>query len=242
MERRDFLKVVGTGAAVIAIKPSLIQQQLFAADGSLFKTYEKVQLVGADGAPIKASDLKKEVAYVFRYPHISTPCFLLNLPEPAEAKATLQAEDGTEYIWEGAVGKERSIVAYTAICPHQMTHPNKNDSFISYVRRDQKTMAYEKGGVIVCGSHLSSFDPKSGAKKLQGPAAQPLASIVLEHAADDTLWAVAVLGAEKFHEYFKSFKSEFKEEFGSWRKAKKLVKISAPTVTLSEYSKEVVQY
>ena len=103
-------------------------------------------------------------------------------------------------------------------------------------------MAYKHSGVIVCSSHLSSFEAKEGAKRLSGPAVDPLASIVIEVAADDTLWAVGVLGADRFHTYFKTFKPEMKEFYGGKRKAKKLVKISAKTVVLNEYTKEIIQY
>ena len=242
MQRRDFLKIVGASGAVVLLKPSAINQLLYADDGKMLKMYEKVQLVGDDGNPIKLSSLKKEVAYVFNSPYVATPNFLLNLPEKASTDVHLKTEDGDEYIWSGAIGKEQSVVAYSAICPHQLTHANKVDSFISYVPKGKKTMAYKGSGVIVCGSHLSAYDPKKGAKNLAGPAPQPLASVVLEHADDDTIWAVGILGADKYHDYFKSFKSELKEQWGGKRKAKKLVKISAPTVTLNEYTKDIIQY
>jgi len=242
MQRRDFLRVVGAGATVVAVAPSMIGQTLYADNGQLYKAYEKVQLVDGDGNPIKASSLESEKTYVFNYPQVAVPCFLINLGEKAENEVKLKSEDGTEYIWSGAVGKDNSIVAYTAICPHQLTHTNKADSFMSYVPRKAKTMAYTEGGVIICASHLSAFDPKRGANQLSGPAPQPLASIVLEHDKNDHLWAVAVLGQDKFHDYFKSFKSEFKEQFGGKRKAKKLVKISVPTVAITEYTKEVIAY
>lgn len=242
MQRRDFLRVLGAGTAVIAVNPSSIGQTLYADNGQLFKAYEKVQLVGSDGTPVKVNNLDKEKTYVFNYPHVATPCFLINLPEKAEQNVSLKSEDGVEYVWSGAVGKDQTVVAYTAICPHQLTHANKLDSFISYVPKAKTTMAYKEGGVIVCGSHLSAYDPRRGAANLSGPAAQPLASVVLEEASDGTLWAVAILGADKFHEYFKSFRSEFKEQWGGKRKAKKLVSISAPTVALTEYTKEVIQY
>ena len=242
MQRRDFLKVVGTGAAVVTVYPSMIGGTLHADDGQLYKTYEKVQLVDNEGNPIKASSLEAEKTYVFNYPQVAVPCFLINLGEKTDKEVKLKSEDGTEYIWSGGVGEQNSIVAYTAICPHQLTHTNKADSFMSYVPKKAKTMAYTEGGVIICASHLSAFDPKRGAKQLSGPAPQPLASIVLEHDKNDHLWAVAVLGQDKFHDYFKSFKSEFKEQFGGKRKAKKLVKISVPTVAISEYTKEIIAY
>ena len=241
VDRRNFLKVVGATGALAAINPSMIDQKLY-ADTGMYKAYERVQLVDANGAPIKTSDLKKETNYVFNYPHVGTPALLLNLEDPTATDVKLTSEDGQEYVWKSGVGKTRSIVAYSAICSHQLSHPTPADSFISYVQKTKKTMAYDKGGIIVCSSHLSAFDPKAGAKQIAGPAPQPLASIVLEVGEDDTLWAVGVLGPDKFHAYFKSYKPEFKQWYDGPRGAKKLVKISAKTVTMKEYSKEIIQY
>lgn len=242
MDRRGFFKVIGTSALLVAVSPALVRGVLYAQSGELFRAYEKVQLVDASGKPIKYGALKKETPYLFMYPHASTPCFLLRTDTSTLKEVKLVAEDGTEYLWKGGVGKEKDLVAYSAICPHQLTHPTPSDSFIAYVPKGGKTMAYKEGGVIVCSSHMSAYDPKAGAKVLAGPAPQPLASIVLEVDKDDHIWASAVLGPDKFHDYFRSFKPELKDIYGNIRKAKKLVKISAKTVPLKEYSKEIIQY
>lgn len=242
MNRRNFLKVMAAGATVVAVNPSLIRHELRAEDGRLYKAYEKVQLVDAAGAPVKASALTKETGYIFNYPYASTPCLLVNLPKPTSQKVELESENKEKYVWESGVGIERTIVAYVAICTHQMTHPTPNDSFFAYVPTAQKTMAYEKSGIIVCSSHLSAFDAGAGAKVLGGAATQPLSAVVLEHAADDTLWAVGILGSDKFQDYFKAFRPEFKEFYGGPAEAKKLVSISAKTIKLTEFSKEIIQY
>lgn len=242
MDRRNFLKIVAAGTAVIAVNPSLIRNELRAEDGRLYKTYEKAQLVDASGAPIKASALAKETSYIFNYPYASTPCLLVNLPKATSQRVELESENKEKYVWESGVGKERTIVAYVAICTHQMTHPTPNDSFFGYVPTSQKTMAYEKSGIIVCSSHLSAFDAGAGAKVLGGAATQPLAAVVLEHAADDTLWAVGILGSDKFQDYFKAFRPELKEFYGGMAEAKTLVSLSAKTVKLTEFSKEIIQY
>jgi len=248
MDRRGFLKIVG-GASVIAVAPSIIEGTLHADDGTLYRAYKKVQLLDANGNPILASKLTKEKNYVFNYPHAGTSCLLISLPKATDRKVSLKSEDGEEYVWNGGVGKENNIVAYSAICPHQLTHINKKDTFISYTESGKKTMACTKempcsktGSVIVCGSHLSAYDPYKGCKVLGGPAPQPLASIVLEHHDDDTLWAVGVLGPDKFHEFFKIFKPELKEQYGGKRKAKKKVKKSAQVVALSEFTKDIIRY
>ncbi|MDP3301163.1 MAG: Rieske 2Fe-2S domain-containing protein [Sulfuricurvum sp.] len=241
MDRRNFLKVVA-GATVVAINPSLIGGKLYAADGRLYVAYEKTQLLDAAGKPIKASSLEQEVNYVFNYPYASTPCILVNLPKPTQQDVELTAENGEKYVWKSGVGKNRTIVAYVAICTHQLTHPTPNDSFIMYVPQKTKTMAYDKSGVIVCSSHLSAFDASAGAKVLGGAATQPLSAVVLEHAADDTLWAVGILGLDKFQDYFKAFKPELKQFYNGPAEAKKLVSISAKTVKLTEFSKDLIQY
>lgn len=242
MDRRNFLKVVAAGAGVVAINPSLIRGNLYADDGRLYKAYEKAQLVDAAGAPIKASALAKEVNYIFNYPYASTPCMLINLPKPTAQNIELKSDSGETYVWKSGVGKERTIVSYVAICTHQLTHPTPNDSFIGYVPTTGKTMAYDKAGIIVCSSHLSAFDAGAGAKVLGGAATQPLSSVVLEVAADDTIWAVGILGQDKFHEYFKEFRPELKQFYGGAAEAKKLVSISAKTVKLTEFTKEIIQY
>ena len=241
MDRRNFLRVASAGA-LIAVSPSTITGRLHASDGGLYTAYEKVQLLDAEGKAIKAATLKKETNYVFNYPYKSTPAILLDLDDATAKDVALKSEDGEEYIWKSGVGAKRTIVAYAAICSHQLAHPTPDDSFLQYCKKDQKTMAYEKGGVMVCSSHLSAFDVSKGCKNLSGPAEQPLASIVIEIAEDDTLWAVGVLGPDKFHDYFKAFKPEFKKFYGGKRKAKKKVSGTVEMITLNEYSKEIIQY
>lgn len=233
---------MAAGATLAAINPALIRNELRAEDGRLFKAYEKAQLVDGSGTPIKASALEKEVTYIFNYPFASTPSMLINLPQSTQQDVSLKSELGEEYVWKSGVGKERTIVSYVAICAHQLTHPTPNDSFIQYVPKNKPTMAYANSGIIVCSSHLSAYDAAAGAKVLGGAAPQPLASVVLEVAEDDTIWAVGILGPDKFQDYFKAFKPELKDYYGGPAKAKQLVSISAKTVKLNEYSKEIIQY
>ncbi|MBE0496552.1 MAG: Rieske 2Fe-2S domain-containing protein [Campylobacterales bacterium] len=242
MQRRTFHKVLGSGL-LVAASASLIRGYLFANDGALFASYEKALLTDAKGEPIRLSALSTEVPYVFYYPHVSTPCFLIKLPKPATQEVALTAASGETYLWKGGVGKEGKVVAFSAICSHALTHPNPEDSFITYIPKDGKTLAYEKGGVVVCSSHLSAFDPTQGAKNVAGEAKDPLASIVLEYdETNDKVYASGVLGVEMFHQYFRIFRPQLADRFQSARKAKQLVKISTATVALSEFSKEIIQY
>ncbi len=241
MDRRNFLRVAGATGALVAVSPSTISGRLYASTG-LYEAYYKVQLTNADGAPLKIGDLKKETNYVFNYPYVATPCIILDLEDTTAKDVKLKSEDGEEYIWKGGIGKDRTIVAYSAICSHQLAHPTPDDSFLQYVQKDKKTMACSHGGVMVCSSHLSSFEAKEGCKNISGPAAQPLASIVLEVAEDDTIYAVGVLGPDKFHEYFRAYRPEFKRYYGGRRKAKRKVEEKAAVVALTEFTKDIIQY
>ncbi len=242
MKRRSFLKLTGASAMTIVVASSLITQKLYADNGDLYKTYEKIQLKDADGNPLKASTLVKEENYVFNFPMVSTPCILVDLGEATQKEVKLKSDDGTEYIFKGGVGKEGSIVSFSAICPHQLTHPTPDDSFFQYVPKAEKTMAYDEGGVFVCSSHLSAFTPKDGGKRVSGPATEGLTQIILEIDDEDNIWAVGALGPSKFHDYLDAFKPEFKKYYGGKRKGKKLVKIEAKVVTLTNFSKDVIQY
>lgn len=242
MNRRGFFKILAGGSA-IALSPFLLQQTLYAEESNeLFEAFEKVQLFDAEGKPLNYHALKKEETYLFNYPYKGTPCFLIRHAEPTKRDVKLFAEDKTPYIWNGGAGTEGDLVAYSAICPHQLTHPTPETSFISYVAKGGKTMATKEDSVIVCSSHMSAFRSKEGAKVVAGPAPQPLASIFLEVDKEGNIFASAVLGSNKFMDYFKSYKPELKLYYGGKRKAKKSVKEQAKTVALRQFSKEIISY
>jgi len=240
MQRRNFLRLSATSAMVVAVSPSLITQKLYAEDGSLFQAFEKVQLTDAQGNPMKASALTEEENYIFFYPHVGTPAIAVNLGTPPQKDIKLKTEDGTEYVYRGGVGAKGTIVAYSAICPHQLTYPQASMSMFQYVDEKGKTLSYDKGGVFVCTSHLSAFDPKQGGKVVGGPANQGLASIILEVGSDDTLWAVGVLGPVKFQDFFDAFKQELKEAYGR-NGASKLVKTETKVQPLKNFTAEIIQ-
>lgn len=238
MQRRDFLKISAVGAAVVC-SPALLKFELYAEDGRMYKAYNKVKLVDEEGNALKFSKMKKEEAYIFNYPYVSTPSMIISLNDTTSKDVTLKSAKGEEYIWKGGVGKGGTLVANSAICSHQLSHPTPDINFVSY-SGTKKTMTCDKTGVILCASHLSAFDPKKGGKNIAGPADQALASILLEVDKKDEIYAVGVLGPDKFHAYFKEFKDELKEYYGGRREGKKLVTIEAETKHIGTYSEEVV--
>ncbi len=202
-----------------------------------FQDYPKVRLLERDGAPLRAAAIEAGRNYVFAYPYLGTPCFLLRLDKPVAA-VTLADREGRDYHWRGGVGAEGRIVAYSAICAHRMSHPARSISFISY-RPDIRSRASD-AGVIACCSEGSLYDPARGARVIQGPADQPLAAIALVYdARDDGLYADGILGGEMFHRYFAAFGERLKLDFGD-RDPADLVADGSVVVPLEQFSEKVV--
>ena len=206
LNRRNFVKLCASAAAMITASPRLLAQ-----DGGTVRRYQRSKLVDAQKKPIKVTDLVEGENYLFHYPFVSTPCFLLDLGQPTAQQALLKTEDGRSYVWQGGVGPARSVVAFSAICAHKMTHPARAVSFINYrhkrvnfVDKDKKDAQRES--VIYCCSEKSVYDPAQGARVLGGPAPQPLAAILLEYnAADGSIDAVGTYGGEMFDKFFEEF-------------------------------------
>jgi len=211
MERRDFLKACAVGAAAIGGAPAL------AADARPH-LYQRAVLVDAKGEPLRTKAIPANRNLIFHYPYASTPCFLLNLGKPAKASAQLRTVENHPYEWQGGVGAQRSVVAYSAICAHKLTYPTRDISFISY--RAEKSAGNRFSSVIHCCSEHSQYDPAEGARVVAGPAPQPLAAILLEHeAATDELFALGTLGGELFNEFFDKYAFRLQLEHGAAARA-----------------------
>jgi Rieske Fe-S protein len=209
MDRRSFL---GTCATQAACASTLAALPAFAADAAP-KAYAKALLVDEQNRPLKASALKPRTNYVFHYPFEATPVFLLDLGRAA-APQKLSTKDRAAYAWPGGVGKARSIVAYSAICAHQLVYPTKDVSFISF--RKTKSQKGLQDDLIHCCAEHSQYDPARGAQVLAGPAPQPLCAVLLEHDAKaDTLTAYATLGGEMFNEFFRKYEAKLSFEVGA---------------------------
>ncbi len=208
MQRREFVKFCAASATAARV-PAV------AAADATPKFYGRVKLIGSNGAPLKAAAVPVERNLIFHYPFAATPCFLLNLARPALA-ARLVTADQRAYEWQGGLGPRRSIVAYSAICAHQLAYPTREISFISY--RVEKSPRNRHGNVIHCCAEHSQYDPAEGARVLAGPAPQPLAAILLEHDANtDELTAVGTLGGEMFNQFFVKYDVKLSLEGGAPR-------------------------
>ena len=207
MQRRGFVKLCAGAVAGIAANPEVL-----AGKSPQYHRYGRVALIDRQSrAAIRVSSLEVGETYLFHYPYVSTPCFLINLGRPVDPAESLQTRDGHAYRWQGGSGPERSIVAFSAICAHKMSHPAPTVSFINYRHgevkfRNSEDAVEQRSGVIYCCSERSVYDPANGARVLGGPAPQPLAAIELDYDAEaDHIYATGTIGGEMFDRYFESF-------------------------------------
>ena len=125
--RRGFAKLCVSALPLWGKTSSLI-----AKERTIARHYTRVKLVNAVGQPIHSKDLAIGETYIFHYPYVTTPCFVINLGQRTVRDVELSTEDGVRYHWRGGVGRDGSVVAYSAICAHMLTHPVRDVSFINY--------------------------------------------------------------------------------------------------------------
>ena len=210
MQRRQFLSACAAIAGASGV--GAMNGEWTSATPRL---YSRSRLIDHFGEPIKVAGLATRTNYVFQYPFTGTPCFLLNLGRPLAGADKLLRADGAPYAWSGGVGRQRSIVAYSAICAHKLAYPTREVSFIRYQPERSPT---SDGNVIHCCADHSVYDPSAGARVLSGPAPQPLAAILLDYDAEhDELAALGTVGAEQFDAFFTKYDFKLTLEYGQGR-------------------------
>ena len=238
--RRQFVKLCATAVATVSASPEVLAH----AKG-VRRSYGRALLTWESHRPVKTSELIVGESYLFQYPYVSTPCFLVNLGRPAPGRVRLETRDGTDYDWQGGTGPQQSIVSFSAICAHRMSHPTRSVSFINFRQdtarfRDTDFALKERPQVIYCCSEKSVYDPARGARVLGGPAPQPLASILLEHdTSEDRLYAVGTYGGEMFDDYFTKFSDRLKLEYQTEAIAT-LVESRTTVVTVAEFCRQQI--
>lgn len=232
--RRGFMKICLSAVTLVTASPRVL------AGRNAVHRYPPARLIDPQNHPVALDRLTVGETYVFHYPHVSTPCFLIDLGRPVEADTTLHTENGETYHWPGGIGPNRSVVAFSAICAHRMSHPAREVSFINYrhepvVFSDSGHQRVERSQVIYCCSERSVYDPLQGARVLGGPAKQPLAAIVLEQAADGSVSAVATCGGELFARFFREFGERLVLEYRT-RNIERLVSDTTTVMPIGEFS------
>ncbi|AEG93028.1 Rieske-I iron sulfur protein-like protein [Ramlibacter tataouinensis TTB310] len=233
MDRRSFIESCTAGAACLSSSAAL---PAFAADARP-KAYARALLVDEQNQPLRASSLRPQTNYVFHYPFEATPAFLLDLGKPA-APQSLTTRSRDTYQWPGGVGSRRSIVAFSAICSHQLVYPTREVSFISF--RKTRAQRGVQDSLIHCCAEHSQYDPARGAEVLSGPAPQPLAAILLSHDPQaDTLTATGTLGGELFDAFFQKYATKLSLDVGA--KARNAVAGQAVVRELDRFCRNNVQ-
>ncbi len=241
MKRRGFVKLCASAVAGITASPHLL-----ARENQQYHRYGRVSLVDAhSGNAVDVASLEVGETYLFHYPYVSTPCFLVDLGKPVESGRQLKTRDGKAYRWQGGAGPNRSIVAFSAICAHKMTHPAPSVSFINYRHgevqfRNSDDAIEKRSGVIYCCSERSVYDPASGGRVLGGPAPQPLAAIELDYdAATGRMFATGTVGGEMFDKFFDNFHDRLMLQLGRTDIDHALTD-STELMRLSEYTSNTV--
>jgi len=206
VSRRGFLKLCASTGALVASSPSLL-----AANTPERVPGEPATLLHSSGRPLRLDDLAVGENYMFHYPYVSTPVFLIDLGKPALPRDGLEMDDGRRYRWRGGIGPGRSVVAFSAICAHRMSYPTPKVSFINYRHQptaytDQEYKLAYREQVIYCCSEGSVYDPAEGGRVLGGPAPQPLAAVDL--AVDEEsgeIRALGTYGGDMFERFFERF-------------------------------------
>jgi arsenite oxidase small subunit len=233
--RRNFVKLCASAVAGVTASPHVLARHETAP-----RPYDRVRLVDAWGETVRAADLKAGENYLFHYPFVATPCFLLNLGKPVVDSCELTTAGGDRYRWNGGVGPGRSVVAFSAICAHKMTHPARSVSFINYRHEDvnftnSNAQSSRRGQVIYCCSERSVYDPALGAQVLGGPAPQPLATVLLDYDhAEDAFYATGTHGGEMFDRYFEKFEHRLILEYATDH-VRNLVSGTSRVMPLTDY-------
>jgi len=237
LQRRDFLKTCAVSATLVAGGVVFLNDAR-AADLSV-TMYKKALLVDGMGRPLWFDTITPDVPFMFNYPFAATPNFLLFLDLPVKPMDYTTSE-GSKYKAPGGIGKGKNLVAYSAICPHQWSYPTKDFTVVNYYGK--KDQGCSQGvQLIKCCAHLSIFDTKICGKKIDGPAENHMAMIVLEaDEAKKEIYAVGVAGKNQYTEFFDLNKQELRKEYGSSANAKVEVE-KASVIRLEKYSKNIIK-
>lgn len=195
------------------------------------------RLVDAAGVPLQADDVPVDEALVFAYPYAGIPCYLIRLGAAAAVPQRLRSPDEGEYTPPAGVGAGGVLVAFVAICTHQLSYPTPAVSALRYAP-DGSDLA-GPAPRIVCCAHGSVFDPAAGGARVSGPAPGPLLPVRLRHdARADTLTATGTVADRLLARFFAAYKSDLMERYGpgAYRQP---VGDTTPVRRLSEYSRRV---
>lgn len=195
------------------------------------------QLVDAEGAPLRATEVPADEALIFAYPYAGVPCYLVRLAAPAAVPRPLHSPDEGEYTPPAGVGPDGTLVAFVAICTHQLSYPTPAVSSLRYAAHGSALAGPQAR--IVCCAHGSVFDPAAGGERVSGPAPGPLLPVRLQYdAGADTLSATGTVADKLLARFFAAYKGDLIERYGpgAYREP---VGETTPVQRLSQYTRQM---
>jgi arsenite oxidase small subunit len=214
-ERRVFLT---TCSAMLLTSVAAVSEPAVAAIA--FKRYQTSILSDERDRALRASTLKPHTNYLFHYPFVATPALLIDLGRDV-----------------GGAGKNKSIVAFSAICSHKLAYPAKE---VAFIRFQAKASTHSEAERIHCCADHSVYDPALQGKVVAGPAPAPLAAIMLDYnESTDELRAIGTAGAEQFDAFFTKYDFKLGMEYSG--KAKNAAAANARVQELTNYCRNVAQ-
>jgi Rieske Fe-S protein len=201
-----------TTASVVSASPSVLANQV-----GNFTPYNKVMIRQENRLPMNSSVFDKNKGFIFHYPYVTTPCFLIDLEKPIPGNNDGKQHSGNS--WPGGTGRNNSIVAFSAICTHRLSYPTRTASFINFRSenisfRNNQNKPDTGTQLIHCCSERSVYDPSKGGRVMGGPAPVALTAIVLEYdSATDQFFATGTYGVEQYQQFFEKFSYRIKLDY-----------------------------
>jgi len=199
-QRREFLAECSS-AALCSFAAALAGGEAMAntgpaPGGQARRSYPAALLVDERGAPFNGRSLQPRTNYLFHFPFVATPCLLIDLARDV-----------------GGVGLGRSIVAFSAICSHQLAYPAKE---VSFIRFQAKASTHSEAERIHCCAIELSYDAKTG-----------------------NLTATGLRGTDQFDAFFRKYDFKLGMEFGG--RARDLVGRTSQLQELTRFCRNVAQ-
>ena len=228
-----------TTASVVSANPNILASQ-----NGRFTSYKKVLIRQENGLPMDSRLFDKNKGFIFHYPYVTTPCFLIDLKKPIPGNSGPDQESGNS--WPGGSGRNNSIVAFSAICTHKLSYPTRTASFINFRNeeisfRNNQNESETGTQLIHCCSERSVYDPSKGARVMGGPAPVALTAIVLEYdSVADQLYATGTFGVEQYRSFFDKFSYRIKLDY-QIENIEQLVKSSSIAYPADTFSTNRIQ-
>ncbi len=157
-------------------------------------------------------------AYLFFYPLVCTPALLINVGKVIRPLQDIRYKtafnEEYSFDWSGGAGPQNSLVAYSAICPHDLIYPTKELNLLSYRHKRAGYYTPQDNLITCCGSG-SAYDVTKGGHTVQGASKKNLSSITLQYDPQTTTLAPqAIQGYNVIPSFLRKHRKTLRKTFG----------------------------